>query len=128
MQIDIQERAGKFYLAREFIVDLLRLVDNGREQHGLRAMKFTGKHQSTGAVLAIMMRSGAIADFELHEFKSELFTRIWLPRDCLDVHLRKQIAALLPGEVEERHVTIAEYESSSVVGIRADPDLGAEKK
>src|SRR5437870_4172186 len=78
---------------------LHRLVNQGRGQRSLRAMKFTGKHKSTGAVLAIMMRSGAIADFELHEFKSELFVRIWPPRNCRDLHLRKQIAALLPDEV-----------------------------
>jgi hypothetical protein len=80
---------------------------------GPRAMKSIGNHKSVRAVLAIMMRSGAIADFELREFGTELFVRIWPSRDCLHLHLRKQIAALLPRDVEERHVTIVEYEPSS---------------
>ena len=59
-----------------------------------------------GAILAIMMRSGAIVDFELHESESGLSIRIWPGPDCFDLHLRKQIAALLSRDVEERHVTI----------------------
>jgi hypothetical protein len=73
-------------------------------------MKAIGKHKTTAAVLAIAVRSGAIADFELHEFGSEVLVRIWPSRDSVDAHLRQQIAALLPSDVEERHVTIVEHE------------------
>jgi hypothetical protein len=75
-----------------------------------RAMKAIGKHKTTAAVLAIAVRSGAIADFELYEFGSEVLVRIWPSRDRFDAHLRKQIAALLPRDVEERHVTVVEHE------------------
>ncbi len=68
-----------------------------------------GKHGATGAALIIMMGSGAIADFELHECDSELFIRVWVPQNCDACHLRKQVAALLPKHVEERHITIAEW-------------------
>ena len=66
------------------------------------------KHEPTGGALTIMMRSGAIADFELHELGSEVFVRVWAPQDCDAWHLRKQVAALLPSHVEESHITIAE--------------------
>jgi hypothetical protein len=86
-------------------------------------MESIGKHRTAGAVLAIMVRSGAIADFELHEFGNELFVRIWPHRDSFDLHLRKQIAALLPRDVEERHVTIVEHGSNGWPICRADPPL-----
>lgn len=58
--------------------------------------------KSVRAVLAIMMGSGAIVDFELQQFG----IRIWPPQDGFDQHLSKQIAALLSLELEERHITI----------------------
>ena len=71
-------------------------------------MKPIGKIESVRAVLAIMMRSGAIDDFELHEFG----IRIWPSRDNFHLHLHKQIMALLPRNVEERHVTIVQHGAS----------------
>ncbi len=56
--------------------------------------------------LTIMMRSGAILDFELFESGSEVFVRVWSAGDLEDSRLRRQVAALLPGYVDERHVTI----------------------
>jgi hypothetical protein len=68
------------------------------------------KHQATGGALTtIMMSSGVIADFDLHEFGSELFVRVCVPQNCDGQHLQKQVAALLPSHVEERHVTIVEW-------------------
>ena len=61
-----------------------------------------------------MMCSGAIDDFELRESGTELFVRIWPPRNHFGPHLRKQIAALLPDNIGEMHVTIVEEELSSV--------------
>ena len=55
-----------------------------------------------------MMASGAIADFELHEFGSELFIRVWIPQICDAWRVRKHVAALLPSHLEKRHITIAE--------------------
>ncbi|HYS84115.1 MAG: hypothetical protein E6G84_05040 [Alphaproteobacteria bacterium] len=56
--------------------------------------------------LTIMVRSGAILDFELFESGSEVFVRVWPAGDLEDSRLRRQVAALLPGYVDERHVTI----------------------
>ena len=56
--------------------------------------------------LTIMMRSGAILDFELFESGSELFVRVWSDGDLEDSRLRRQVAALLPDYVDERHVVI----------------------
>ena len=55
-----------------------------------------------------MMGSGAIADFELQEVGGELFVSVWVPPNRDGPQLRKHVAALLPGHVEERHVTIVE--------------------
>jgi hypothetical protein len=73
-------------------------------------MKSIGNRKAAGAVLAIMMRSGVISDFELRQLGSELFIRIWPSPGCFYLHLRKQIVALLPDAVEERHVTIVEHD------------------
>jgi hypothetical protein len=67
-----------------------------------------GKHEAAGRALTIMMGSGAIADFELREFASELFIRVWIPQNSDAWRVRKHLAALLPGRLEERHITIAE--------------------
>jgi hypothetical protein len=67
-----------------------------------------GKHETAGGALTIMMGSGAIADFELYEFGSELFVRVWTPHNSDASRVRKHVAALLPSHLEERHITIAE--------------------
>ncbi len=66
------------------------------------------KLSATNGALAIMMGSGAIADFEVVKTGSEIFVRVWPhhPRD--DTRLRKQVAALLPRDVEERHVLVVD--------------------
>ena len=61
---------------------------------------------AAAGALAIMMRSGAILDFELFESGSEVFVRVWSPGDLEDSRLRRQVAALLPSYVDERHVMI----------------------
>ncbi len=62
----------------------------------------------TKGALAIMMGAGAIADFEVVESGDEIVVRVWPPRHRDDTRLRKHIAAILPSEVEERHVIIVE--------------------
>lgn len=54
--------------------------------------------------LSIMMRSGAILDFELVVSDGELFVRVWTHTGHKEAHLRTHIAAL--GYVDERHVII----------------------
>jgi hypothetical protein len=64
------------------------------------------KLSATSGTLAIMMGSGVIADFEVVEAGSEIFVRVWpqYPED--DARLRKQVAALLPHQISERHVLV----------------------
>jgi hypothetical protein len=63
---------------------------------------------ATVGTLAIMMGSGTIVDFEVVEAGSEIFVRVWSPPERDVAHLRKQVAAILPRTVEERHVMIVE--------------------
>ena len=67
-----------------------------------------GKHEAAGGALIIMMGSGAIEDFELHEFGSELLIRVWIPQNCDARRVREHVAALLPSHFEEGHITIVE--------------------
>ena len=66
------------------------------------------KRSTTTGALAIMASCGAIADFELIESGDELLVRVWPPRERDASCLRKQVAAMLPREIEERHVVIVE--------------------
>jgi hypothetical protein len=66
------------------------------------------KRSTTTGALAIMAGSGAIADFELIESGDELLVRVWPPQERDASRLRKQVAAMLPREIEERHVVIVE--------------------
>ncbi len=61
---------------------------------------------ATNGALTIMMGAGAIADFEIVESGSEMFVRVWSPHERDDTRLRKHVAAILPSDVEERHVVI----------------------
>jgi hypothetical protein len=63
---------------------------------------------ATNGALAIMVGGCAIADFEVIENGSDILVRVWPqhPRD--DARLRKQVAALLPPEVDERHVVVVD--------------------
>jgi hypothetical protein len=66
------------------------------------------KLKATIGALAIMMGSGAIIDFEVVESGSDIFVRVWSPRERDAAHLRTQVAAILPRDVEERHVAVVE--------------------
>ena len=48
----------------------------------------------------------AIAAIGEGQSGSEVFVRVWPAGDLEDSRLRRQVAALLPGYVDERHVTI----------------------
>jgi len=61
---------------------------------------------ATAGALAIMMASGTIADFEVYEADNETFVRVWSPAGQSGASLQKQVAAILPGHVEERHVEV----------------------
>lgn len=63
----------------------------------------SNSHAVSGA-LSIMMRSGAILDFELVVLDGELFVRVWTQGGRKETHLRAHVAAL--GYVDERHVII----------------------
>jgi hypothetical protein len=79
-----------------------------RTRSGSKTVNSMAKHEAAGGALTIMMGSGAIADFELREFGSELFVRVWILQNCDASRVRKHVAALLPSHLEERHITVAE--------------------
>jgi len=65
------------------------------------------KISAANGALAIMMGAGAIADFEVVEAGSEIFVRVWSQQPGDDgTRLRKQVAAILPAEVDESHVVV----------------------
>ena len=66
------------------------------------------KISTANGALAIMMGAGAIADFEVVETGSEVFVRVWPQRPYDDSRLRKQVAAILPAELDENHVVVVE--------------------
>jgi hypothetical protein len=66
------------------------------------------KISATNSALAIMMGAGAIADFEVVESGSEMFVRVWSHRPRDDARLRKQVAAIVPVELDEDHVVVVE--------------------
>jgi hypothetical protein len=65
----------------------------------------TGTKSIIGA-LSIMMASGTIADFDVFESDSEVYVRVWSTGGHYDNHLHKHVAAMLPPNVDERHVTV----------------------
>jgi len=63
---------------------------------------------ATNGALSIMVGAGTIADYELVDIGSEMHVRIWSADRRDDARLRKQVAALLPADVEERHVVVVD--------------------
>jgi hypothetical protein len=57
--------------------------------------------------LAVVVGASAIADFQLYESDGEVFVRVWPIANCDRMRLRKHLAALLRGYIEEKHVTLA---------------------
>jgi len=66
------------------------------------------KISAANGALAIMMGAGAIADFEVIETGNEILVRVWSQQPCDDDRLRKQVAAILPVELDENHVVVVE--------------------
>ncbi len=56
--------------------------------------------------LAIMMASGMIADFDVSERDNDLYITVWSVDDQPDGKLRKHVAALLPGAIDEARIFI----------------------
>lgn len=61
---------------------------------------------AAAGALAIMMASGMIADFEVVQRDDSILVRVWSADDQPDVHLRRQVAALLPRHVDEGRVVV----------------------
>jgi hypothetical protein len=56
--------------------------------------------------LSIMMAAGFIADFDVVETDREVHVRVW-SIDGDDPHqLQKNVAAILPPHIHERHITV----------------------
>jgi len=66
------------------------------------------KISAANGALAIMMGAGAIADFQVIETGSEILVRVWPQQPGDDARLRKQVAAILPAELDEHHVVVIE--------------------
>ena len=66
--------------------------------------KSTSNSRAMSGALSIMMRSGAILDFELVVSDGQLFVRVWTHGGHEEAHLGTHVAAL--GYVDERHVII----------------------
>ena len=64
----------------------------------------TRNSRAMSGALSIMIRSGAILDFELVVLDGELFVRVWTSGGHGETHLGTHVAAL--GYVDERHVII----------------------
>jgi hypothetical protein len=62
--------------------------------------------RTIAGTLAIMMASWMIVDFELIESGNETYVRVWSPADQDGADLRKQVAAMLPRDIHERHVIV----------------------
>ena len=56
--------------------------------------------------LAIMMASGMIADFDVSERDNDLYITVWSVDDQPDGKLRKHVAALLPGTINETQIFV----------------------
>ena len=69
---------------------------------------------AAGGALVIMMRSGAILDFELFGSDHDVVVRVSSPGDVEESRLRAHVAALLAGYVDESRVMVeTEIEVSS---------------
>jgi hypothetical protein len=73
----------------------------------LKLDESTRNSRAMSGALSIMMRSGAILDFELVVSDGELFVRVWTHGGHEQAHLGTHVAAL--GYVDERHVIIEKH-------------------
>jgi hypothetical protein len=73
-------------------------------RHAVKLDESTRNSRAMSGALSIMMRSGAILDFELVVSDGELFVRVWTLGGREEAHLGTHVAAL--GYVDERHVII----------------------
>jgi hypothetical protein len=62
--------------------------------------------KAAAGALAIMMAAGVIADFELSEWDNDIYVTVWSVDDQSDVRLRKHLAALLPGRIDEARIFV----------------------
>lgn len=56
--------------------------------------------------LAIMMASGMIADFDVSERDNDLYITVWSVDDQPAGKLRKHVAAMLPGTIDEARISV----------------------
>ena len=57
-------------------------------------------------------RAAGVVDFELLETENETYVRVWTPDEQDGSDLRKQIAAILPGDLQERHIIVVSNANS----------------
>jgi hypothetical protein len=62
--------------------------------------------KASAGALAIMMASGMIADFDLLEWDNDIYVTVWSVDDQSDLRLRRQVAAMLPGAIDESRVFV----------------------
>src|SRR5437016_3232339 len=82
-------------------------ADRGQQPRA-RDSHMNNKLGATNGALSIMVGAGTIADYEVVEADNKTLVRIWPADRRDDARLRKQVAALLPDDVEERHVVVVE--------------------
>ena len=62
--------------------------------------------KAAAGALAIMMASGMIADFDVSERDNDLYITVWSMDDQPDGKLRKHVAAMLPGSIDEARILV----------------------
>ena len=61
---------------------------------------------SVKAAMVIMVASGMIADFDLSERDNDLYITVWSVDEHPAAHLRKHVAAIVPGGVDEARISV----------------------
>lgn len=62
--------------------------------------------KAAAGALAIMMASGMIVDFDVSERDNDLYITVWSVDDQSDGRLRKHVAAMLPGTIDEARISV----------------------
>jgi uncharacterized OsmC-like protein len=62
--------------------------------------------KAAAGALAIMTASGMIADFDLSVWDNDIYVTVWSADDQPDGKLRKHVAAVLPGGIDESRVFV----------------------
>lgn len=62
--------------------------------------------KAVAGALAIMMGAGMIADYDVLEYNDAIYVTVWSADDQSDLRLRRHVAAMLPGAVDENHVFV----------------------